>query len=125
MPAKRVRIAWFALFAVLFSGLSTTLAAYYFSDRVDFLSEVCTIAGIKKVASSGDDTDHHKPGSTDGAIYCAQCLSSASAPVIETPPVVAMFSFIAGTQAMPAAENRAFRPTPVLPPPSRGPPEVY
>ena len=123
--AKSVRVAWIALFAVFFSGLSTTLAAYYFSDRFDFVSEICTISGIKNVVASSEDADHHVPGKADGGTYCAQCLASASAPVIETPPVVAMFAFVAGTQAMPAPDAVNHRPVPVLPPPSRGPPQSF
>ena len=121
--AKRSRIAWIALCAILFSAMSSALAAYHFSDRVDFLTEVCTVAGIKKVAAADAGEDRQKPGK-DGAVYCAECLASASAPVIETPPAVAMFAFVAGSQAMPATETTHVHHAAVLPPPSRGPPAV-
>ena len=124
-PAKKARIAWVALFAVLFSGLSATLAAICFSDRIDFLSEVCTVTGIKKIAASSDDGAHHSKDKDGNGVYCAHCLSSASAPVIETSPVVMMFAFVAGTQAMPGPAVAHFRPSPALPPPSRGPPATF
>lgn len=120
-PSKRTRIAWIALFAILFSAMSSAMAAYLFSDRVDFLTEVCTVAGIKKVAAAGEE--RQKPGK-DGAVYCAECLASASAPVIETPPAVAMFAFVAGSQAMPAMDVASLHHSHAPSPPSRGPPAV-
>jgi hypothetical protein len=124
-PAKKTRIAWIALCALLFSGVSSTLAAVYFSDRMDFLSEICTAVGVKKVAANDDQGGRDAPARGDGGIYCAQCLASAATPVIETSPVVALFALVAGVPAMPSAHPAAHLPAPVLPPPSRGPPAVY
>ena len=122
--SKKARIAWIALFAVLFSGVSTTLAALHFSDRVDFLAEICTVAGIKQVASAGENSGRTAPDKHD-SVNCAQCLSSASAPAIETSPVVALFSLIAGVPAMPPANLLAAPANPSLPPPPRGPPALF
>jgi hypothetical protein len=124
-PANKTRIAWLALCALLFSGVSSTLAAYYFSDRSDFLAEICTAVGVKKVVANDDQPGRDAPGRSDGGIYCAQCLASAAAPAIETSPVVALFALVAGVPAMPSAHPAVHLPTPVLPPPSRGPPAVY
>ena len=119
----RARAAWVALCAVLFSGFSSTLAVLYFQGRSDILAEICTTSGVKKILSSIDGANHHAPGNASGGIYCAQCLASASAPAIETPPVVALFALVAGGAPPHAVNLLEVRANPVLVPPSRGPPQ--
>lgn len=123
--SRKLPVAWIALCAMLFSGFSSTLAAMYFQGHVGIPAEICTSAGIKSVTSSEDQSNEGAPAKSGGSINCVQCLGSASAPVIATSPVVALFGLVAGGAPMPSLAPAVVHANPDLSPPSRGPPAAF
>ena len=123
--AKKLMIARIALFALLFSAFSSTFAALYLQDRGGILAEICSTSGVKKILSSLGEAGQHAPGKAGGGIYCAQCLSSASAPAISTPPLTALFAMVAGSAPAATVELADVATSSALSPPPRGPPATF
>lgn len=108
---------------MLFLTLSSTLAVLQSHGRYDLFADICSTAGIKSVPFV-DESRSDGSGKAAG-VQCAQCLNSASAPAVESSPMVALFALVAGTQAMPASDVAAIRPAPQLLPHSHGPPRAF
>lgn len=120
---KKVRIARIALFALLFSASSSTLAAFWFQNRTG-IPEICTTSGVKKILSLPYVPARHVPGKAGGGIYCAQCMASASAPAVATPPRVTVFAMASGDAPLAAPGTVRAPGNPDLSPPPRGPPAI-
>jgi hypothetical protein len=69
-------VAGFAVFIALFSALTPALAAWRFSDRPEILAELCTPAGIERVAID-DAPDRPQPAPRPHGVYCVLCLPAA------------------------------------------------
>jgi hypothetical protein len=112
--------AWLALFALLFSAAAPVLSATLAQPHAQSYAEVCTPAGIQRVAV-GDNVP--APATADQK-HCVLCLSGAAAGAL--PPSHLSYG-------VPEADRSAFVDTALFPRPSsardrvaepRGPPRL-
>jgi len=76
----RKRITAIALFAMLFSAMSPTFAAFKYRGHPEVLAQICTTHGLLRVASD-DPSLPHKPH-TSHQIHCAWCSPGTAQPGI-------------------------------------------
>jgi|GEM_PF-6923338 len=82
----RKRITAIALFAVLFSAMSPTFAAFKYRGHPEVLAQLCTTHGLERVALD-DRAPAGSPHHVAHQIHCAWCSASAAHPGIDGPSV--------------------------------------
>lgn len=115
------RVAWIALCAVVFAAMSSTLASLYAQERADIMSQICSASGLSKVLTDAAGSNV-PPAKNERAVYCADCVNSATWQAVAAPVLANLFVLVAGVSPAPLAEPPAVVTRPAAPPPSRGPP---
>jgi len=111
----RKRIAAIALFAVLFSAMSPTFAAFKYRGHPEVLAQICTTHELERVALD-DRVPAGGPHHIAHQIHCAWCSASAAQPGIggTSVPNVAIESFtqhplaVATTASVPSAPAASY-----------------
>jgi hypothetical protein len=112
--------AWLALFALLFSAGAPVLAATLVQPHAQSYAEVCTPAGIQRIAVG----DNIPAPATPDQKHCALCLSGAAAGALPASNL---------SYGIPEADRSAFVDAALFPRPSsardrvaepRGPPSL-